>query len=269
RGVDFSNLFLPLKGGSYPSLAAAKAAGVPTIAYGAFVNTLINFLIVAFVVFLLVRGVNRLKRQPLAPEPVPTTKQCPLCLAPIPEHGSEVTLPADPTRHGLLPLGPGEATPLDVVFPVLHGTYGEDGTIQGLLELADLPYVGAGVLASAAGMDKAIMKSVFRDAGIPVCRWLVARIGAEEPHALAQRVGTALGYPCFVKPANLGSSVGITKVKEPAGLAAAVAEAGAYDPKLVIEEAIDGREFECAVLGNDAPQASVVGELVPSREFYD
>src|SRR6266571_4618089 len=181
----------------------------------------------------------------------------------------EAALPADPTRHGLLPLGHGEATPLDVVFPVLHGTYGEDGTIQGLLELADLPYVGAGVLASAAGMDKAIMKSVFRDAGIPVCRWLVARIGAEEPHALAQRVGTALGYPCFVKPANLGSSVGITKVKEPAGLAAAVAEAGAYDPKLVIEEAVDGREFECAVLGNDAPQASVVGELVPSREFYD
>src|SRR6266446_2164536 len=145
-------------------------------------------------------------------------------LAPIPEHGSEVTLPADPTRHGLLPLGRGEATPLDVVFP---------------------------------------------DAGIPVCRWLVARIGTEEPHALAQRVGTALGFPCFVKPANLGSSVGITKVKEPAGLAAAVAEAGAYDPKVVIEEAIDGREFECAVLGNDAPQASVVGELVPSREFYD
>src|SRR5213080_3225866 len=190
-------------------------------------------------------------------------------LAPIPSHGLEVTLPPDPTRRGLVPLAGGPPIPLDVVFPVLHGTYGEDGTIQGLLELADLPYVGAGVLASAAGMDKAIMKSVFRDAGIPVCRWLVARIGAEEPHALAQRVGTALGYPWFVKPANLGSSVGITKVKEPAGLAAAVAEAGAYDPKLVIEEAIDGREFECAVLGNDAPQASVVGELVPSREFYD
>src|SRR5437660_5436443 len=191
-------------------------------------------------------------------------------LEPIPEHGIEVTLPADPARGALVPLdGNGAAQALDVVFPVLHGTYGEDGTIQGLLELADVPYVGAGVLASAVGMDKAIMKSVFRDAGIPVCRWLVARIGAEEPHALAQRVGTALGYPCFVKPANLGSSVGITKVKEPAGLAAAVAEAGAYDPKLVIEEAIDGREFECAVLGNDAPQASVVGELVPSHEFYD
>src|SRR5207247_4817380 len=161
------------------------------------------------------------------------------------------------------------ATPPAVAFPVLHGTYGEDGTIQGLLELADVPYVGAGVLASAVGMDKALMKSVFRDAGIPVCRWLVARIGAEEPHVLARRVGEELGFPCFVKPANLGSSVGITKVKEPAGLAAAVAEAGAYDPKLVIEAAIDGREFEVAVLGNDEPEASVVGELVPSREFYD
>jgi D-alanine-D-alanine ligase len=190
-------------------------------------------------------------------------------LAPIPDHGSEVTLPADPTRHALLPLGQGRAMPLDVVFPVLHGTYGEDGTVQGLLELADVPYVGAGVLASAVGMDKAVMKAVFRDAGIPVCRWLLTRIGAEEPRVLAQRVGTELGFPCFVKPANLGSSVGITKVKEAAGLAAAVAEAGAYDPKLVIEEAVDAREFECAVLGNDAPQASVVGELVPSHEFYD
>src|SRR5437016_5804839 len=190
-------------------------------------------------------------------------------LAPIPEHGSEVTLPADPTRHGLLPLGQGQPTPLDVVFPVLHGTYGEDGTIQGLLELADVPYVGAGVLASAVGMDKALMKSVFRDAGIPVCRWLVTRIGEEAPVALARRVGDELGFPCFVKPANLGSSVGVSKVRAAAQLAAGVAEAGAYDPKVVIEEAIDGREFECAVLGNDAPQASVVGELVPSREFYD
>jgi len=190
-------------------------------------------------------------------------------LAPVPEHGSEVMLPADPTRHGLLPLGRGRATALDVVFPVLHGTYGEDGTIQGLLELADLPYVGAGVLASAVGMDKAIMKAIFRDAGIPVCRWLVTRAGEETPDALARRVAAELGFPCFVKPANLGSSVGITKVKEPAALAAAVAEAGEYDPKVVIEEAIDAREFECAVLGNQAPEASVVGELVPSHEFYD
>jgi len=190
-------------------------------------------------------------------------------LAPLPDHGSEVTLPADPTRRGLVPLGRGRAVGLDVVFPVLHGTYGEDGTVQGLLELADVPYVGAGVLASAVGMDKAAMKSIFRDAGIPVCRWLVTRVGEETADALARRVGTELGFPCFVKPANMGSSVGITKVGTPGALAAAVAEAAAYDPKVVVEEAIAAREFECGVLGNDAPEASVVGELVPSHEFYD
>jgi len=190
-------------------------------------------------------------------------------LLPVPDHGAEVTLPADPSRHGLIPLGRGRAIRLDVVFPVLHGTFGEDGTIQGLLELADLPYVGAGVLASAVGMDKAVMKSVFRDAGIPVCRWLVTRAGEEPTADLIRRVDAALGFPCFVKPANLGSSVGITKVRERERLAAAVAEAAAYDAKVVIEETIPGREFECAVLGNDAPEASVVGELVPSHEFYD
>jgi D-alanine-D-alanine ligase len=190
-------------------------------------------------------------------------------LAPVVEHGHGVTLPPDPTRRALLPLERGPAQPLDVVFPVLHGTFGEDGTVQGLLELADIPYVGAGVLASAVGMDKAVMKSVFRDAGLPVCRWLVTRVGEEASEVLARRVGEALGFPCFVKPANLGSSVGITKVKAPGGLAAAVAEAAAYDPKIVIEEAINAREFECAVLGNEAPEASVVGELVPSHEFYD
>ena len=189
-------------------------------------------------------------------------------LAPLPDHGSEVTLPADPTRSGLIPLGRGRAVGLDVVFPVLHGTFGEDGTIQGLLELADVPYVGAGVLASAVGMDKAVMKSVFRDAGLPVCRWLVVRPG-ERPDAVAARVRDEFDFPCFVKPANLGSSVGITKVKEPGTLAAALAEAAAYDPKVVVEEGVDAREFEVAVLGNDAPEASVVGELVPSHEFYD
>jgi D-alanine-D-alanine ligase len=118
-------------------------------------------------------------------------------------------------------------------------------------------------------MDKAIMKAVFRDAGIPVCRWLVAHPGQEGPAAIAARTAAAFGFPCFVKPANLGSSVGVSKVRDAAGLAPALADAAAYDPKVVIEEAIDARELECAVLGNEAPEASVVGELVPSHEFYD
>jgi len=195
-------------------------------------------------------------------------------LAPAPEHGAEVMIPGDPTHPALIPIGRGPdvaalARPLDVVLPVLHGPFGEDGTIQGLLDLAGMPYVGGGVLASAVGMDKAVMKSVFRDAGLPVCRWLVTRIGQEDATAVARRVDQAFGFPCFVKPANLGSSVGISKVKEPSALAAAIDEAGSYDPKVVIEEAIDARELECAVLGNDTPQASVVGELEPTREFYD
>ncbi len=214
------------------------------------------------------------------PESLQVLEAAQRTLSAIPEHGSAVTIPADPTRASLVPiavtagdagndrLAPARAVPLDIVFPVLHGTYGEDGTIQGLLDLADLPYVGAGVLASAVGMDKAIMKSVFRDAGLPVARWLVTSLD-EEPAALRRRIEETFGFPCFVKPANLGSSVGIHKVTEARELAAAIADAGAYDPKIVIEEAIACREFECAVLGNERPEASVVGELVPSHEFYD
>jgi D-alanine-D-alanine ligase len=187
----------------------------------------------------------------------------------IPDHGIEVTTAPEPTRRALVPLGGGSPLPLDVVFPVLHGTFGEDGTVQGLFELADVPYVGSGVLASAVGMDKAIMKSVFRDAGIPVCRWLVTRPAEESTDAVAARVGGEIGYPCFVKPANLGSSVGISKVKSPATLAAAVADAASYDPKVVIEAGLDARELECAVLGNETPEVSGVGEIIPSHEFYD
>src|SRR6185503_3185533 len=195
-------------------------------------------------------------------------------LSAAPDRGREVTIAPDPTRRTLLPLGAGPAgrdapRPLDIIFPVLHGTYGEDGTIQGLLELADLPYVGAGVLASATGMDKAAMKSLFRDAGLPLCRWIVAQTAVETPEAIAHRAAETLGFPCFVKPANLGSSVGISKVNDSAALSAAIGEAAAYDPKIVIEEGVDAREFECGVLGNESPEASVVGELVPSREFYD
>ena len=161
---------------------------------------------------------------------------------------------------------------LDVIFPVLHGPYGEDGTIQGLLELANVPYVGAGVLASAVGMDKAVMKVLFRAAGLPVCPYRVV-LRHEWQHAretIAADLEGALGYPMFVKPANLGSSVGISKAKTRAGLTEAMNLAGSFDRKIVIEAAVaPAREIECAVLGNDTPQASVPGEVVPAREFYD
>jgi D-alanine-D-alanine ligase len=191
-------------------------------------------------------------------------------LKPIPDYGLEVTLAAEPSRRALIPLddGPPPAT-LDVVFPVLHGTYGEDGTVQGLLEMAGIPYVGAGVLASAVGMDKAAMRAAFRDAGIPLCRWLVTRPHLESAADVERRIRETFGFPCFVKPANLGSSVGISKVNGPETLAAALAEAASFDPKVVVEEGVDARELECGVIGNDAPEASVVGEIVPSHEFYD
>ena len=161
---------------------------------------------------------------------------------------------------------------LDVIFPVLHGPYGEDGTIQGLLELANVPYVGSGVLASAVGMDKALMKLVFTAKGLPVCNYRVVlrHDWARHRDAIAGELERALGFPIFVKPANLGSSVGISKVKEAAQLAPAIDLAAEFDRKIVIEAAVpEAREIECAVLGNDEPQASVPGEVIPSREFYD
>jgi D-alanine-D-alanine ligase len=161
---------------------------------------------------------------------------------------------------------------LDVIFPVLHGPYGEDGTIQGLLELANVPYVGAGVLASAVGMDKALMKLVFVASGLPVCAYrVVLRADWKQRHeAIAADLASALKFPLFVKPANLGSSVGISKAKTAAELPEAMDLAGEFDRKIVVEAAVpEAREIECAVLGNDAPEASVPGEVVPSREFYD
>ncbi len=161
---------------------------------------------------------------------------------------------------------------LDVVFPVLHGPYGEDGTVQGLLELANVPYVGAGVLGSAVGMDKAVMKTLFIARDLPVGPYIVVlrpEWNADAPAASA-RVAKELGYPVFVKPANLGSSVGISKAKTPSDLTAAMELALQFDRKIVIEAAVpNAREIECAVLGNDDPQASVPGEIIPSREFYD
>jgi D-alanine-D-alanine ligase len=161
---------------------------------------------------------------------------------------------------------------MDVIFPVLHGPYGEDGTVQGLLELANVPYVGTGVLASAVGMDKAVMKSIFRDHGLPSvdCVTLLRSEWRADPDGQARTIVDRLGLPVFVKPANLGSSVGISKVKAVEALGAAMDLAGEFDRKLIIEAAVpEAREIECAVLGNDTPEASVAGEVVPSREFYD
>jgi D-alanine-D-alanine ligase len=159
-----------------------------------------------------------------------------------------------------------------VVFPVLHGPYGEDGTVQGLLELANIPYVGAGVLSSAVGMDKAVAKQVFAARGLPQAKYLVVLRNdwIAGPAAIRKSVASALGYPVFVKPANLGSSVGISKVKSDAELPAAIDLAAEFDRKIVIEAAVpNAREIEIAVLGNDAPEVSVPGEVIPSREFYD
>lgn len=169
---------------------------------------------------------------------------------------------------------PGAATPLhlDVVFPVIHGTNGEDGTLQGLLELADIPYVGAGVLGSAVGMDKVVMKHVFRSHRIPVPDYLlVLRSGWEARRKrVLDSIERRFGYPCFVKPANLGSSVGISKAHSREELAEAVDTAAVYDRRIIVEEAVEGaRELECAVLGNDEPDASAVGEILPCNEFYD
>ena len=161
---------------------------------------------------------------------------------------------------------------IDVVFPVLHGPLGEDGTVQGLLELANLPYVGSGVLASAVGMDKLLMKTVFRAYGLQVPDWIgvTGREWRANPRAVTDRVSQALQYPVFVKPANMGSSVGISKVVSADGLAAAMNLAADFDRRIVVETGVpDAREIECSVMGNDDPEASVPGEIVPSREFYD
>jgi D-alanine-D-alanine ligase len=161
---------------------------------------------------------------------------------------------------------------LDVIFPMLHGPYGEDGTIQGLLELANVPYVGSGVLASAVGMDKAVMKVVFAARGLPVCphRVVLRHAWDRDADTIAVELEAALRFPMFVKPANLGSSVGISKAKDVTTLRDAMDLAGSFDRKIVVEAAVPGaREIECGVLGNDDPIASVPGEVIPSREFYD
>ncbi len=160
----------------------------------------------------------------------------------------------------------------DVAFPLVHGTYGEDGCLQGLLEMTGIPYAGAGVAASGVGMDKALQKALFREAGIPVARYVVLRRPEVEGDGDEARrfVEDEVGYPCFTKPANGGSSIGITRAASREDLGGAFAAALAHDEKVVVEQAVDGREIECSMLGNEAPEAAgVVGEIEPDREFYD
>ena len=193
-----------------------------------------------------------------------------------------VYLPPDPTQHSLVPAYSGTPSPsgegqrgglppLDVVFPVFHGLNGEDGTIQGVLELANLPYVGAGVLGSALGLDKIYMKRAFAAAGLPVVDYLpiTRRQYERDPDAFIARVEERIGYPCFTKFANSGSSVGTTKAHNRAELVEGLRLASTFDRKLLVERAVDARELEISVLGNDEPEASVVGEVVPAHEFYD
>jgi D-alanine-D-alanine ligase len=189
------------------------------------------------------------------------------------ESAEALTIVGDPSHRGLLAMdgddrGRDLRRRLDVVFPVLHGTYGEDGTIQGLLEMAGIPYVGCGVLASSCGMDKVTMKALFRQARLPMCRyaWFLRAEWEREPSAVAARVATEIGFPCFVKPANLGSSVGISRAADGSALAAAIDLAARYDRKIIVEEALDVREIECAVMGNDEPEASLPGEYVVHDE---
>jgi D-alanine-D-alanine ligase len=195
--------------------------------------------------------------------------------------GESVIVPPIPNSESIVPLererrDAEQGISVDIIFPVLHGTFGEDGTIQGLFELADIPYVGAGVLGSAAGMDKSIMKNLFVAAGLPIVKHvtLLRPQWEENPRKVVREVERELKYPVFVKPANLGSSVGISKAHDRKELGSAIETAAIYDRKIVVEQGVGGkkhkaRELECSVLGNDKPEASIAGEIVPSAEFYD
>jgi len=177
-----------------------------------------------------------------------------------------------PGRRALVPgIGPEGFPEVDIAFPLLHGPYGEDGTIQGLFEMAGLPYVGAGVLGSAVAMDKVTTKMLFQASGLPIAEFWVASRGQwqEEPDQVVAAVEEQFDYPCFVKPANLGSSVGVTKAHRREELQAGLALAAEYDRRLLVERAVDAREIEVSVLGNEEPLASIPGEILPSREFYD
>ena len=190
------------------------------------------------------------------------------------ELSGDIAVIGDPRHRGLRALESDGRQDIDVMFPLLHGTYGEDGTIQGLFEMADIPYVGCGVLASSCGMDKSIMKALFKEAGLSICRHYTAlRSRWESASAdVLSEIEAAIGYPCFVKPANLGSSVGISRAENVDELRAAIDLAAKYDRKIIIEESLKMREIECAVLGNDEPVASLPGEYVikdKAKAFLD
>lgn len=218
--------------------------------------------------------------------PIGITREGQWLIADSPEHllKSEVTLELpdtaealpDVTHHGIVRVNERggidlHETAVDVVFPLLHGPYGEDGTVQGLLELADIPYVGSGVLGSAVSMDKAMMKSVLEHAGLPGVpyRLVTASEWARRPTEILEELDTYLAYPLFVKPCNLGSSVGISKARDRDELRAALQLAAGYDRRIIVEQGVDAREVECSVLGNDEPLVSVAGEVVSHHEFYD
>jgi len=225
---------------------------------------------------------NALDREKFEPVPIGISKNGSWFLIENPEavfekgevdsyKGRAVMILAQPIKNRFVALDGSPLKSLDVVFPVLHGTYGEDGTIQGLLDLADIPYVGAGVLASAAGMDKAVMKKLFRQAGLPVVkdvtimRWALQR----DLEGVINYIEKNILYPCFVKPANLGSSVGVSKACRREELKEALMEAAQFDRKLVVEQGVNAREIECSVLGNDFPRCSIPGEIIPAGDFYD
>jgi D-alanine-D-alanine ligase len=196
----------------------------------------------------------------------------------VTSESSSAALLAEPTHQGLIHLEGREraikavdVSQVDVIFPILHGPYGEDGTVQGLLELADIPYVGAGVMASAVGMDKAVFKDIMHAHGLPIAPYILIKrkTWEQDPEGSVAYIESKIGYDCFVKPANLGSSVGISKAHNAAELRDALDEASRYDRKLLVEMAVDAREIEVSVLGNDEPIASVPGEIIPCNEFYD
>jgi D-alanine-D-alanine ligase len=194
----------------------------------------------------------------------------------VPPVPSQALVPFERDASAIAPSAPDHVLSVDVIFPVLHGTFGEDGTIQGLFELAGIAYVGSGVLGSATGMDKDVMKRLFASAKLPIVRHVTFLRGewTQAPKKIRARIESALRYPVFVKPANLGSSVGITKAHNSKELGPAIETAAQFDRKIVVEQGVGGkrgkaRELEVAVLGNDAPEASVVGEVVPIKEFYD